>query len=133
MTWKPATFMRALFVYGPIKCVGYTYRGLGLWLAMPASPKGRRPPTWFLIHLNSGHRVARIDGFVSDAFPIASEIAECADWDFNGLDGWRNQDPELPKKMSQIINRNAKRAKMRASGGSDADLASEISRARAMA
>src|ERR1700721_724283 len=101
MTWKPDNFLKTQY-YGPEAVTGYTYRGLGLHIAIKASPKGRRPPTWSLTHLGSGLRVAMIKGKVIDTFPIASEIAEWGDWDFDGIDGWRNRDPELPKKLVDV-------------------------------
>lgn len=105
MTWKPETFPIAVGPQSIDRRAGYTYRGLGLHMVMKASPKGRRPPRWKLTHLGSGHGVAHIDGAVADAFPIASEIAECSEWDFDGLNGWRNRDPELPKKVLEILER----------------------------
>lgn len=130
MAWMPGNFQRALGGYGATDAAGYVYRGLGMVIVVRASPKGHRPPTWALVHLNSGHKVASIKGFVADAFPIASEIAECADWDFNGLDGWRNQTPELPQLVRAIIERNSKRAEFR-SGGGDQEIAAQISASRA--
>ena len=81
---------------------GYVYRDLGLYMALNGSPKGRRPPRWILLHLGSGHSVCWIKGHVKDAFPIATEIAECGDWSFDGLEGWRNVDRELPEKFNAI-------------------------------
>lgn len=131
MTWKSETFSRAVRGFGPVTVSGYTHKGLGLFMAIRASPKGRRPPTWHLIHLNSGHSVASIKGFVAEAFPVAYEIAECADWDFSSLDGWRNQQPDLPGLVNAIIKRHAKRAEIKAGGGSDAEVAAQILMARA--
>lgn len=121
MIWTPTVF--------PIACVqhsidfraGYTYRGLGLHMVAKASPKGRRPPRWKLTHLGSGHGVAHIDGKVADAFPIATEVAECGDWDFDGMDGWRNRDPDLPTKVRDVLAKYPKRAKFTTGriGGSD--------------
>ena len=109
--WKPETFPIALGPHSIDHRAGYTYRGLGIHMSMKASPKGRRPPRWKVTHLGSGHAVAVIDGDVAGAFPIATEIAECSDWDFDGLDGWRNRDPELPSKVQEIIARHGKRAR----------------------
>lgn len=131
--WEPAKIVIAILGSGQGNRAGYIYRGLGLFMALSASPKGRRPPKWCLTHLNSGHSIAWISGFVKDAFPIASEIAECGDWDFAGLDGWRNQDPELPRKVLEIAARFPKRVEMRAGGGGDREVAAAISSARAMA
>lgn len=118
MSWKPASFKIAV-PPEPRIVAGYEYRGLGLHMSMRPSPKGQRPPTWDLSHLNSGHRVLSIKGNVADAFPIATEIAECGDWTFDGLDGWRNVEPELPEKVVAIAARYAKRCTLRGAGGHD--------------
>jgi hypothetical protein len=61
---------------GVVVTSGYVYRSLGLHMLSSA-----RPPRWSLARLGSGHRL--ISGVVADAFPIATEIAECGDWDFD--------------------------------------------------
>lgn len=71
-------------------------------MIIKGSPKGRRPPSWHLTHLGSGLLICRIEGKVSEAFVIASEIADCGDWDFDGPDGWKNRDLELPHKVVAI-------------------------------
>lgn len=100
--WQPANFLIASH-YGPTERAGYTYRSLGLHMMWKASPKGRRPPCWALTHLGSGHAIVFIVGHVATAFPIATEIAECSDWDFDGLDGWRNRDPEIIEKLRAVL------------------------------
>lgn len=130
MTWQPADVLRAMS-YGVVTSPGYTCRGLGLVMISRASPKGRRPPCWIVIHLGSGHSVAEISGTIATAFPIASELAECGDWDFEGLDGWRNHDPDLPQKLVDFCARHPKHAKPRAGGGGHSDVARQIAMARA--
>lgn len=115
--WKPGSY--------PIACgpqhighrEGYTYRGLGLH-------KVSDKPEWNLTHLGSGHAVAVIKGTVAEAFPIATEIAESADWDFDGLNGWRNRDPELPAKVMAIMAKYKKRVKRK--GGNPSDEAARL-------
>lgn len=58
---------------------------------------------WMLIHLATGHGVVRIDADETDAIVIATEIADCADWTFTSLDGFKNFDPLLPSKMQAIV------------------------------
>lgn len=119
--WKAQGFLVAdIWNEKPRRVAGYVYRGLGLQLLIKASPKGRRPPTWGLTHLGSGHTVCMITGHVATAFPIAFEIAQCGDWDFDGLNGWINRDPELPKKVRSILDKHLKVIKIGAGGSSDA-------------
>lgn len=126
--WKPEEFLTAS-PWGPSPTSGYVYKGLGLAVAIEGSPKGRRPTTWTLTHLGTGHAVCRIDGDVKTAFPIATEIAECGEWDFDSLSGWRDRDPEIPKKVAAIMERHGKRCN-RSNGGFQSE---ETARAIAMA
>lgn len=130
MVWQPSHFDLA-YPTGPYRVAGYVYNGLGLHQAIGASPKGKRPPTWTLTHLGSGHRVASIKGTVADAFPVATEIAEAGDWTFDGLYGWRNQFPDAFERVKEIIARHAKRAKLGARGGACEEVAQQIALARA--
>lgn len=117
--WEPADFLIARAVE-PVTRAGYIYRGLGLHIAVRASPKGRRPPTWSLIHLGSGHRICMITGMVAKAFPVATEIAECSDWEaFDSIDGWLNTDPGIAEKVRQIVARHPNAG--RGPGGDSAD------------
>lgn len=104
MTWMPADFLVACG-REPTLRAGYVYRGLGLVLSVRGSPKGRRKPIWALTHLGSGHALCLIEGDVKTAFPIASEIAELGDWDWDGFEGYKNRDPELLTRASDVIER----------------------------
>lgn len=84
--WKKDRFLIAT-AEGPEWISGWSYRGLGVDL--------RKPGEWFVTHLGSGHRVCGITGTKFMALQIASEIAECGDWDFDGLAGHLNRDPEI--------------------------------------
>jgi hypothetical protein len=132
MTWEPAKFKRADKFDGAIETTGYIYRGLGLQMSIVHGPKGRRPPTWSPIHLNSGHVICQISAFVAKAFPIATEIAEGTDWDFSGLDGWKNTDPNLPSKVRNFAERYPRRV-ISISRASDLVIAEQISTERALA
>jgi hypothetical protein len=105
--WASAKFPLA-YNWGVVNTAGYIYRGLGL--SFDRKGNKRRRPLWTLSHLGSGHRVAHIEGKVAEAFPIATEIAECGDWDaFEMPSGWRNVDPELPTKLLAIVQRHRDR------------------------
>lgn len=131
MTWQPAEF--SIVLGDGIKRVrGHTYRGLGLFIIEPA--KGLSPAKWSLTHLNSGHRVALIPGNEMDVFKLGTDVAECGDWDFGGIRGWKNQDPHLAEKALVIVDRYcAERGQVRVGDGRDVDerAAAEISRSRA--
>lgn len=131
MTWKAETFYIAAW-WGAYAVAGYTYRALGLHMQIKGSPKGRRPPSWALTHLGSGHCICQIKGKVADALPIATDIAECGDWDFDGLDGWKNRDPNLPAKVITITDRYAKQVSRMGGRREGAhEVAAEIARMRA--
>lgn len=104
--WAPANIVVA-GMSCPFTRAGYVYRGLGMWVSRPASPKGRRPTCWSLTHLGSGLRVAAISGALTAALAIAAEIAEAGDWEFESPDGWRNADPELPHRVHAIVDRHS--------------------------
>lgn len=59
MCWKPGVVLRA-FPDGPFADNGYVYRGLGLVTAQTTVKKGK--PTWWLIHLGSGHARVVLSG-----------------------------------------------------------------------
>jgi hypothetical protein len=109
---------------------GRVYRGLGLYRALKGSPKGRRPPRWSVVHLGSGHRVCMIDAHEHDAVVIATRIAECADWDWDGLDGWRNREPQIMDKLWAATKQYAKSIRFGGGGQSESE-ARRIAIARA--
>jgi hypothetical protein len=129
MTWKPANFLVAR-AYGPQEVPGYAYRGLGLHLSRRASPKGRNPTEWTLIHLGSGHRICYIRGGVATSFPVATEIAECGDWTFSGLTGYLNVDPEIKTRVVPILMKH-KCVDAEQKGSSDEGVARQIAMASA--
>lgn len=124
MTWEPGEFLIAQ-TDGVHTRTGYVYRDLALFIDRPAI--GRRPPQWSLTHLGSGLQVAFIKGRVAAVFPIASKIAECSDWDFDGPDGWRNRDPDLGVKVANILSRH-KNAGVNAHGEHAHDLVRKVAR-----
>ena len=84
---------------------GWTYRGLGLWMMIPGSLKGRRKPLWSITHLGSGHLVVAIEAAKETAIAIATELAEAGDWSFEGLEGWKNQFPEAHQVVLALMTR----------------------------
>lgn len=117
--WDADKFFVASLFEGPHKEAGYVYRGLGLRMVMRGSPKGRRPPLWALTHLGTGHRICTIRGLAAAAFPIATEIAECGEWGFDGLKGYINMDPELVIKCKAVIDHYPKIVNYGGGGSSD--------------
>jgi hypothetical protein len=118
--WEPASFPLA-FTFGVDVVEGYLYGGLGICKL----EKG----WWSLSHLGCGHRIATIKGTVAEAFPIASEIADCTNWlAFEMLDGWRNFDPKLPDKVKAIKakHRGHVRLDTKHGMGSDPERAREV-------
>lgn len=103
--WQPAQYPIAT-VDGVRTVTGYVYRGLGMHVAVAASPKGRRPPRWSLTHLGSGHKLCNIDGDRGVAFPLASEVAQCGNWQFAGLRGYMSRDAALRERVAEIIARH---------------------------
>ena len=127
MTWEPATFKRAHSSW-PLASAGYVYGGLGICLTSSRGEKSR----WVLIHLNSGHAICWIRGSVAEAFPVASDIADCADWTFDGLHGWRNQSPDLYERFEEVWKRHPKRIERKGDKGiMSEEIAREISMDRA--
>ena len=109
---------------------GLLYRGLAMRQICPSSPKGRRPGWWSLTHCGTGHALVIIVAHTDEAFKIATEIAECGDWDWSGQNGYRNVDPEVRNKFAAIVARLGKKIR-RGGGGFDDRAAAEVALARA--
>ena len=123
--WKPDIFEIAT-PSGPQRKNGYTYRSLGLFLWRTASPKGKQPATWSLIHLGTGHRLANLNGDAATVFPVATEIAEAGEWDFLSLKGWPDRFPDAPDRLGAIIARYPEIASPADGGNSCAPTAQQI-------
>lgn len=105
VTWQASSYQIAN-PGGTRAVVGVVFKGLGLHMVAPPSPKGRVPGYWVLTHLNSGHRIAALTGPAAQVKAVATEVAELTDWDFAGVDGYRNMDPELPKRFAEVTKRH---------------------------
>lgn len=59
-------------------------------------------------------RVIIINAHPDEAKRIATRIALVSDWEaFESLDGWRNVDPQLPKKIADIAAGMGKKLELR--------------------
>jgi|SRR5580658_10612236 hypothetical protein len=131
--WKRDLFLTVNNVHKRV--AGFTYRGLGLRQTFRGSPKGRRPPMWSLYHLGTGHGLCHFSLPEDRAFAFATRLAECGDWDFDGLDGWMNRDPELKDRFVSILDgfrtENPKVWLVRGGGCQSPEAAQAIAMARA--
>lgn len=128
--WKFGPYLMAS-IGEAAKTTGFIRSGLAMSMRIKASPKGRRPPTWSLTHLGSGHRVALIDAHPVEAFEVANAILALTDWTFDGLSGWRNQDPDLMDKLKALRSQYPKALSRTGGTPSDPDIARAIAMARA--
>jgi hypothetical protein len=108
---------------------GFTYRGLGMWKCFEGSKKGKRPPTWSLTHLGSGHRIGLINLHMAQAFDIATSAAETMDWDWGGLEGYRNRSPDIARELAAFASSAPKGFKLTVGGGSNSETARQIAEA----
>ena len=96
--WQPDTFLIATW-RGVAKQIGRTYAGLGMAQLLHMFP----PTGWILTHLGTGHEVCQITAHEPQAFALADQIAALGDWDFDGLEGWRNRDPDLMQRLHAFL------------------------------
>lgn len=103
MTWKAGPIHASYrWAFDPVQVNGYTYRGLGLHRGPDAS-KLEHPPLWAITHLATGHKVMELVGYIGEVKPWATRIAELTDWTFTSVEGWRNQDPDLPARFVALL------------------------------
>lgn len=101
--WQPTGFVAAVVVDGvsqPWPAVGFEYRGLILHQG------GGLPPRWSITHRNSGHQVFAWQSGPVRAFRVATDLADSAEWDWSGVEGWSNREPLLPIKVKAWAQRN---------------------------
>lgn len=132
--WSPTDFEIA-YLFG-VECDaeeririvhGFTYRGLGLHQsgAMKAryvrkDGSRRIYETWTITHLNTGHAVRGLfDCPAERAFILATDLADRADWTFDGLTGWKNVAPELPDIMQAWHREHKLEGRPRGMGGDE--------------
>lgn len=113
--------------------------GLGLTLRSATKARYKRKDgtrkvwsSWVLAHLNTGHAVAMFYGVDIDRLmPVVAEIEALGDWDFAGLEGWRNSEPELYDRFRVWCASRAPDCMMLGSGQRDEATAIAIGIARA--
>lgn len=101
VTWQPGSFVFASQDghAKPRRADGVQYRGLAL------INSGRRNE-WAILHVNTGFTLCfLLRALPSKAVEIATEFAECGDWDFSGPNGWQNLEPELMERCLEISER----------------------------
>jgi hypothetical protein len=112
---------------------GFVYRGLGLYQSSATKARYRRKDgtrrvyeTWVITHLNTGHAVRTLfDCPAPRAFMLATDLADMADWTFDGLDGWKNTCPDMPDLLQDWHRRHELKG-MPAGGGRDESVAQAI-------
>ena len=113
--WQPAEFDVAGGLGTIDRVRGWEYRGLGLFLISQLKARYRRKDgtrklyqTWSATHLNTGHAVCTFrDLPFQTMLAAATDLAEMADWSFDGLEGWRNVEPEMGDKLAAWHSRHA--------------------------
>lgn len=126
--WKAESYEIASPYSEPERVDGYTLNGLGIHLMMATKAKYVRKDgtrkvwrTWSITHLNTGHAVRGIkDMPIEKVFEVATDLAGLTDWDFDGFDGWRNADPEIPDKLQAWHQRHELGARIGGGGRSEA-------------
>lgn len=113
--------------------------GLGLALISATKARHKRKDgtrkvwlTWTLAHLNTGHAIAHFyDIDLDRLMPVVAEIEGLGDWDFAGLEGWRNSEPELKDRYQNWRATRAPKQLFVGSGNRDEASAIAIGIARA--
>jgi hypothetical protein len=105
LPWGAGTFLQAKDGVGAVTRSGYLHKGLAIAHDGWGEPRSRT--LWTLFHIGSGGAFLQMIGDVATVFPVATEIAECGDWTlFDMPDGWKQTDPELGKKVFDILTKN---------------------------
>lgn len=107
-TWREGQFFIAQ-ADGPHERSGFVCESLGLHCTSESLDSIEE---WTVTHLKSGHAIAYITGSPLLAQKIAGKLADCSDWAFDALDGWKNTDPALPIKVVAIVQRHRRHARL---------------------
>jgi len=109
--------------------------GLGIFLEREAEGPDVEPPPlgdiWCLIHLNTGHAIARIEGLRPSAFALGDELAAIGDWTFIGVNDWQEAQPDLQDKVHTVVRAFAARGSFMGAKASDETIANAVYVARA--
>lgn len=101
-SWKRETFKVAADE-GTVSVDGITCGGLGLYIKRNISHVLGPLPIVQVVHLNTGHALLNIKAHWETACTIATKMLELTDWDFDGVHGYQNRDPELPAKFEAFV------------------------------
>lgn len=91
--WRKSKMWIA-FSRGPETRNGWEYKGLGLF-----SIGGK----YSLTHLGTGMRIALLPAPIAAAKKTAVAVAECANWEWSGPDGYKNVEPEVRAKLRKCL------------------------------
>jgi hypothetical protein len=86
--WQPSTILLASRGR-PRSHKGFESKGLGL-VALVDGKELKLETLWGVFHLGTGHLICTIRAHQAEAFEIATEITTLGDWNFDGLEGWKN-------------------------------------------
>lgn len=138
LRWQRARFdLASGIAIRPVR--GIVCGGLGLALLSATKARYKRKDGtrkvwsyWVLAHLNTGHAVASFyDTDIDRLMPVVAEIEALGDWDFAGLEGWRNSEPELQDRYREWQATRAPKWLQAGSGQRDEATAIAIGIARA--
>lgn len=106
--WQRQAFDVAVLHKGhsvAMRIAGFVYAGVGLNRELYyRRGRGAERSLWNVTHLNSGHLIVGLhEKDVPTAFALATSIAQLGDWDFLGLDGYKNSEPELFERFCEWV------------------------------
>jgi hypothetical protein len=96
MNWEPAIILQAK-EKSIEKFPGYICDNVGMY---------KTENSWFMVHISSGHVIFKFFNDQTRAFYLAEKLMKDTDWTFDGVDGWRNRDPELLNKLQTFYSRH---------------------------
>jgi hypothetical protein len=94
MNWEPAIILQAK-EKSIEKFPGYICDNVGMY---------KTENSWFMVHISSGHAIFKFFNDQTRAFYLAEKLMKDTDWTFDGVDGWRNRDPELLNKLQTFYS-----------------------------
>jgi hypothetical protein len=86
---------------------GITAKGLGMSIVRPHVIFAQAAIT-AIHHLGSGHLLCYVKGDFGIAARVAVDLISCGDWEFGGLEGWKNADPDLTLKVQAVLKKHAR-------------------------
>lgn len=104
---------------GPAEVEGSVWKFIGIHSVAPDA--------WSVTHVPSGHKVGTINASFGTAKLLAKELAGLADWSFQEMKSWRDQDPKLPQKVLDFQSEFEEFTISSSASGSNADVARAVS------